>query len=101
MQNKTPNISSIVNAQDTSRLPWLDFASGIMILWMIMGHAINAAWGYEVRDLWGIRDASLLPKGVHAFINNEGALELLSPCVVFPYLHFFMPWFFYKSGHFF
>ena len=110
MQQETSNISPTANCQspiangqytESTRLPWLDFASGIMILWMIMGHAISAAWGYEVRDLWGIRDASLLPKGVHAFINNEGALELLSPCVVFPYLHFFMPWFFYKSGHFF
>lgn len=72
MQNQTPNISSIVNAQDTNRLPWLDFASGVMILWMIAYHVIQVVWGYEV-----------------------------NPCVFFPWLHFFMPWFFYKSGMFF
>lgn len=96
MQNKTSYI-----LPDTNRLPWLDFASGIMILWMIVYHAIGCAWAYELRDLWGITDASLLPEGLHAFINNEGKLELLNPCVVFPCLHFFMPWFFYKSGMFF
>lgn len=101
MQQQISNISPLVNAQDTSRLPWLDFASGIMILWMIVYHAISTAWGYEVHDLWGITDASLLPEGVHAFINCNGKLELLNPCVVFPWLHFFMPWFFYKSGQFF
>lgn len=72
MRNQTPNISSIVNAPETNRLPWLDFASGIMILWMIAYHVIQVVWGYEV-----------------------------NPCVVFPWLHFFMPWFFYKSGMFF
>ena len=104
MQNQTSYISPIANGQSpiaNSRLPWLDFASGIMILWMIVYHAISCAWGYEVRDLWGITDASLLPKGVHAFINGEGKLEVMNPCVVFPWLHFFMPWFFYKSGQFF
>lgn len=104
MQNQTSNISSTINSQSPiadSRLPWLDFASGIMILWMIVYHAISCAWGYEIRDLWGITDASLLPEGVHAFINGEGKLEVMNPCVVFPWLHFFMPWFFYKSGQFF
>ena len=104
MQNQTSNISSTINSQSPiadSRLPWLDFASGIMILWMIVYHAISCAWGYEIRDLWGITDASLLREGVHAFINGEGNLEVMNPCVVFPWLHFFMPWFFYKSGQFF
>ena len=108
MQNQTPNISPLADSQspiahgrDTNRLPWLDFASGIMILWMIVYHAISCAWGYEIRGLWGITDASLLPEGIHAFINSEGKLEVLNPCVVYPWLHFFMPWFFYKSGQFF
>lgn len=101
MQTLTPNISPDTNNSDTNRLPWLDFASGIMILWMIIYHTIGSAWGYEIRDLWGITDASLLPEGVHAFINSNGKLEVLNPCVVFPWLHFFMPWFFYKSGQFF
>jgi surface polysaccharide O-acyltransferase-like enzyme len=68
---------------------------------MIVYHAISCAWAYELRDLWGITDPSLLPEGVHAFINSKGKLEVLNPCVVFPWLHFFMPWFFYKSGQFF
>ena len=101
MQQETPNISPVTISSDTNRLPWLDFASGIMILWMIVYHAIGCAWGYEIRDLWGITDASLLPEGVHAFINSNGKLEVLNPCLVFPWLYFFMPWFFYKSGQFF
>ena len=72
MQNQTPDISPRVNTPETNRLPWLDFASGVMILWMIVYHVIQVAWGSEV-----------------------------NPCVVFPWLHFFMPWFFYKSGMFF
>jgi fucose 4-O-acetylase-like acetyltransferase len=52
------------------RYPNVDFASGIMILWMILFHAIAHVWS-------------------------------IYPCVKFPFLHFFMPWFFYKSGHFF
>ena len=104
MQNQISNISPnhpITSSPSEARLPWLDFASGIMILWMIVYHAIQASWCYEVRDLWGITDASLLPEGIHAFINSDGKLEVLNPCVVFPWLHFFMPWFFYKSGQFF
>jgi fucose 4-O-acetylase-like acetyltransferase len=50
--------------------PYVDFASGIMILWMILFHAIAHVW-------------------------------TVYPCIKFPYLHFFMPWFFYKSGMFF
>lgn len=104
MQNNTSKISpnnTIASSPKAERLPWLDFASGIMILWMIIYHAIVVAWGYEARDLWGITDASSLPEGMHAFINSEGKLEVLNPCVAFPWLHFFMPWFFYKSGQFF
>ena len=103
MQQQTSNISPIANGQctESTRLPWLDFASGIMILWMIVYHAIQVVWGYELRDLWHITDIAQLPDGVHAFINSDGKLEALNPCVVFPWLHFFMPWFFYKSGQFF
>ena len=110
MQQETSNISPIANCQspiangqctERARLPWLDFASGVMILWMIVYHAISTAWGYELHDLWGITDVSLLPAGVHAFIGIEGKLEVLNPCLVFPWLYFFMPWFFYKSGQFF
>lgn len=92
----TTNTSNISN-----RLPWLDFASGIMILWMIIYHAISSAWSYELNGYWHITDLSLLPEGIKAFINDDGKLQALNPCTIFPFLHFFMPWFFYKSGQFF
>lgn len=90
------NTSNISN-----RLPWLDFASGIMILWMVVGHILGHVWDFSLDSFWHVTDAAMLPKGAHAFINSEGNVERLSPCVLFPYLHFFMPWFFYKSGQFF
>ena len=55
---------------NNTRYLYVDFASGIMILWMILFHAIAHVWS-------------------------------IYPCVKFPFLHFFMPWFFYKSGMFF
>lgn len=101
MQTLTPNISPVTNGRDTNRLPWLDFASGIMILWMIVYHAISCAWGYELEGYYHLTDLSLLPQGLHAIINGEGKLQALNPHALIPWLHFFMPWFFYKSGMFF
>ena len=83
------------------RIPYIDFAAGIMILWMIIYHAIGRALDLPLVGLWGISDASLIPEGAKAFINAEGKLERINVCVLFPYLSFFMPWFFYKSGQFF
>ena len=60
------------------RIPYIDFAAGIMILWMIIYHALCYGWGFISRGI-----------------------EITNPCVYFPYLSFFMPWFFYKSGQFF
>ena len=60
------------------RLAHIDFAAGIMIIWMIIYHALCYANVYNV--------------------NGE---EITNPCLLFPYLSFFMPWFFYKSGQFF
>ncbi len=60
------------------RIPFIDFAAGIMILWMIIYHALCYEWGFISRGI-----------------------EITNPCVYFPYLSFFMPWFFYKSGQFF
>ena len=87
--------------QMKERITYIDFASGIMILWMIIYHAIHQTWCFELGDYWNIRDLTSLPEGAKAFINSEGKLRSLNPCVLFPYLHFFMPWFFYKSGQFF
>lgn len=83
------------------RIPYIDFAAGIMILWMIIYHALCYAWGFDLRNYWSVTDLSLLPQGVKAMINEEGKLEIINPCIYFPYLSFFMPWFFYKSGQFF
>lgn len=83
------------------RIPYIDFAAGIMILWMIIYHAIGCALDLSLVGLWGISDASLIPEGAKAFIKAEGKLERINVCVLFPYLSFFMPWFFYKSGQFF
>lgn len=67
---------------------------------MIIYHAFNCAWEMDLYffDILDIHDASLIPDGAHAFINDKGDVERTNVCVLFPYLHFFMPWFFYKSG---
>ena len=80
-----------------SRLRNIDLGAGIMITWMVIYHVLMWQWGLEVPD-WSITDPMLIPSDIHAFINPNGHLEVLNPCVLFPYLNFFMPWFFYKSG---
>lgn len=55
-----------------NRLKYIDVAAGIMIVWMVLFHALGSGW--------------------------EISKEYTYPCLVFPYFHFFMPWFFYKSG---
>ena len=51
-----------------------------MILWMIIQHAVFHAWAID---------------------PNYSYSHGWNPNMWFPYLHFFMPWFFYKSGAFF
>lgn len=111
MQKQTSSILPIAKCQSPivndlradlrTRLPWLDFASGIMILWMITYHTLMAVWYFDLNEYWDITDSSLLPGSLHRFVNDEGKLEVMDPCTIFPWLHFFMPWFFYKSGQFF
>ena len=83
------------------RIPHVDLAAGVMIIWMIMYHAIGYAWSYELRKFWNVTNFMHIPEELHAIINDEGRIETLNPCIFFPYLSFFMPWFFYKSGRFF
>lgn len=52
---------------NTARLKYLDIASGIMIIWLLLFHAVYPMIGENI-------------------------------CGKIPYLYFFMPWFFYKSG---
>ena len=63
---------------ERKRIPFIDFAAGILILWMIFQHAVETAWAL----------------GLGEYNVNPNASW-------FPYLNFFMPWFFYKSGAFF
>ena len=82
-------------------MAYVDFGAGIMILWMIIYHALGLLFCYELNGYWDIKEISLLPSNLKGFINQDGKLDIINPCMFFPYLHFFMPWFFYKSGAFF
>ena len=83
------------------RISYIDFGAGIMILWMILGHAFGTAWGLQMYGLWDVKDISLLPQGPPYYTKEDGTISILSFWAFYPYLHFFMPWFFYKSGQFF
>ena len=72
-----------------------------MILWMILGHAVSVSWNLQMYDLWKVTDISLLPANVPIYFNAEGNICIRSVNAVYPFLFFFMPWFFYKSGQFF
>ena len=65
---------------DSKRIPYVDTVAGIMILWMIFQHAVQSAW--EIGTL------------------SPGEMYAWNPNTWFPYLNFFMPCFFYKSGAF-
>ena len=90
-----------INHMNKYRISYIDFGAGIMILWMILGHAFSSSWGMQLFGLWDVTDISLLPQGPHYYINKEGKVAFHSLWAICPYLHFFMPWFFYKSGQFF
>lgn len=83
-----------------SRISYIDLAAGIMILWVLAFHAMMHANKLEL--IW-LRQMGLdyLSQCHHVVMNTNGTLRALMPQQYFPYLHFFMPWFFYKSGQFF
>ncbi|MBQ8938987.1 MAG: hypothetical protein IJ047_02020 [Paludibacteraceae bacterium] len=86
------------------RISYIDLGAGIMILWMILGHAFSTSHGMEItlHELWDVTDASLIPEGVHAKIGSDGHIRGMGLGAYIPsVLFFFMPWFFYKSGQFF
>ena len=86
------------------RISYIDLGAGIMILWMILGHAFSASHWMEIglHELWNVTDASLIPEGVHAKIGPDGKIRAMGMSAYIPsVLFFFMPWFFYKSGQFF
>lgn len=83
------------------RISYIDLGAGIMILWMILTHAFASAWSFQMFGLWDITDLSLLPKGIPAYLDAGERVRILPLYAAFPYFHFLMPWFFYKSGQFF
>lgn len=80
------------------RVEYIDFSAGIMILWMIICHALLFA-GYS--KLSFAESVAELPSWMHAYMADNGDIKMVDPNVWFPYLSFFMAWFFYKSGLFF
>ena len=69
------------------RYKHIDLGAGIMILWMIIYHAWQA--GLCLEEAQRIAEC-----------GGEW-MEISNPMQTFPFLLFFMPWFFYKSGMFF
>ena len=83
------------------RIPYIDLGAGIMILWVLLFHALGKHFALELQGLQNVAGDSSLPDGTHAYIDANGIIRALDARAFFPYLHFFMPWFFYKSGQFF
>ena len=87
-----------------NRLSYIDLGAGVMLLYVVLSHSIATAGYFEIAyyDLWGVTDAALIPKGVHALIGNNGKIHAAGINYYMPDLFFFvMQWFFYKSGQFF
>ena len=82
----------------SNHITYINLGAGIMILWMILSHAIGSHFYVECIEYSHILD---IPTKAHCYINKNGTISPMPAIVYFPYLHFFMPWFFYKSGQFF
>ncbi len=86
------------------RFSYIDIGAGIMILWMIVGHAVYAASSVEISlyDLCSRIGEEFPADKVHAIVGKNGQLHPIGLSKLIPNcLFFFMPWFFYKSGQFF
>lgn len=70
-----------------TRYKYIDIGAGIMILWMIIYHALGAGLGLE--------------ESRRTVMCCSESCEVINLMQEFPFLLFFMPWFFYKSGMFF
>ena len=84
-----------------NRIAYIDVGAGIMIIWMIVYHAISFSLNIQLLDYEGVMDVNSIPEHLYVFVGKNGQLIPKNVCVIFPYLYFFMPWFFYKSGQFF
>ena len=83
----------------SGRFRYLDFGAGIMILYMMIGHALQSQFSME---LYGL-EHGIIWSGLnvnHIQMVNGVPREAYHDAL-YPYLHFFMAWFFYKSGQFF
>lgn len=83
-----------------NRIQYIDLGAGIMILWMIISHAVHASWNVSLYSASCLEDISVL-NDFHAYIDETGEVRLNPIIDILPFLYFFMPWFFYKSGKFF
>lgn len=86
------------------RFKYIDFGAGLMILWMMIGHAVNQASLAEIvqSGLFGMTGVDALPEGLHARLGGDGSVNIIGLSYFIPnLLFFFMQWFFYKSGQFF
>lgn len=83
------------------RVAFVDVGAGIMILWMIIYHAISFSLNIQLLDYEGVIDVNSVTGNMYVNVGKDGHFIPKNPCVIFPYLNFFMPWFFYKSGQFF
>lgn len=90
-----------IMTQSSKRIDSVDAGAGIMILWMIIYHAISFSLNIQLLEYEGALDVNSIPKNLHVLVGKNGQLIPKNACVIFPYLNFFMPWFFYKSGQFF
>ena len=92
-------------ANQRYKYKYIDLGAGLMILWMIMGHAVNQASMAEIIQygLWRTTGVSALPEGLHARIGSDGSVNIIGLGYFIPnfLFFFFMQWFFYKSGQFF
>ena len=86
------------------RFKYIDLGAGLMILWMMIGHAVNQASLAEIvqSGLFGVTGVDALPEGLHARLGGDGSVNIIGLSYFIPnLLFFFMQWFFYKSGQFF
>jgi len=88
------------NNKISSRIPYIDLGAGIMILWVLVFHAMKYANMLELKWLQHV-GIDYISQCRHVIMREDGSLKSMFPIQYFPYLHFFMPWFFYKSGQFF
>lgn len=81
------------------RLRYLDLGAGVMILYMMIGHALQAQFSMEA---YGVLHGIIWPWLDMSHIRMVRGIPIAEyRDALYPFLHFYMAWFFYKSGQFF